>query len=77
MIRISTYYRSKEKETATVCLSDEEYIIVYESELNELGQELTEIETFPGKSLSFVEDVAENWALGIKERELLMLEINQ
>jgi len=62
MIRISTYYRSTEKETATVCRSDEEYIIVYESELNEL----TEIETFPGKSLSFVEDAAENWALGIK-----------
>ena len=62
MIRISTYYRSKEKETATVCRSDEEYIIVYESELNEL----TEIETFHGKSLNFVEDAAENWALGIK-----------
>ena len=62
MIRISTYYRSKEKETATVCLSDEEYIIVYESELHEL----TEIETFHGMSLSFVEDAAENWALGIK-----------
>ena len=62
MIRISSYYRSKEKETATVCLSDEEYIIVYESELNEL----TEIETFHGKSLNFVEDAAENWALGIK-----------
>jgi len=65
MNRISTYYRSTEKETATVCLSDEEYVIVYESELNEL----TEIETFSGKSLSFVEDVAENWALGIKEHE--------
>ena len=64
MIRISTYYRSKEKETATVCLSDEEYIIVYESELNEL----TEIETFPGKSLTFVEDTAENWALGLREQ---------
>ena len=62
MNRISTYYRSKEKETATVCRSDEEYIIVYESELHEL----TEIETFHGKSLSFVEDAAENWALGIK-----------
>ena len=73
MNRISTYYRSTEKETATVCRSDEEYIIVYESELNEL----TEIETFHGMSLSFVEDVAENWALGIKEREMLMLEINQ
>ena len=73
MNRISTYYRSKEKETATVCLSDEEYIIVYESELNEL----TEIETFHGKSLSFVEDAAENWALGLRERELLMLEMNQ
>ena len=63
MIRISTYYRSKEKETATVCRSDEEYIIVYESELDEL----TEIETFHGMSLNFVEDVAENWALGIRE----------
>ena len=64
MNKISTYYRSKEKETATVCLSQEEYIIVYESDLNEL----TEIETFHGKSLSFVEDAAENWALGIRER---------
>ena len=64
MIKISTYYRSKEKETATVCRSDEEYIIVYESELNEL----TEIETFHGKSLSFVEDAAENWALGLREQ---------
>ena len=64
MNRISTYYRSKEKETATVCRSDEEYIIVYESELNEL----TEIETFPGKSLTFAEDTAENWALGLREQ---------
>ena len=64
MNRISTYYRSTEKETATVCRSDEEYIIVYESELNEL----TEIETFHGMSLNFVEDVAENWALGLREQ---------
>lgn len=33
-------------------------------------------EEFPGKSLRYVEDAAENWALGIKKLENINVSIN-
>ena len=71
MIELSTYYKDKEFEgttavnkyllTATLCVSATEYFIQYKK-----GGECFFTENFPGRSLYYVEDAAENWALGIK-----------
>ena len=82
MIELSTYYKDKEFEgmtdgravnkyllTATVCVSADavpsrettEYFIQYKKD-----GECFFTEEFPGHSLYYVEDAAENWALGVK-----------
>ena len=60
---ISEYY--KEGQTATVYQNPatKEYGILY---FNEKGS-IFHTEQYPGKALNYVEDAAENWALGIKE----------
>jgi len=55
-LAISTYI-NEINETATVCVSkDKEYLIVFDTPRIEMY--------FPGKSLEFVENEAEDWALG-------------
>jgi len=64
MIVISEYF-SEQKSTAVraeVFLNSDEYGIRYYS----IDGGLIKEEAFPGKSLTYVEDAAENWAKGIK-----------
>lgn len=61
---VSVYYTKKNEEARVVhTFEDGEYFIEY---ANSDGK-IFYTETFPGKSLSYVEDAAENWTLGIKE----------
>ena len=60
MNEISTYF--KEKQMAIVTKEADHYAITY---YTEDGVEFNK-EAFTNKSLQFVEDAAENWALGIK-----------
>jgi hypothetical protein len=59
MIELSTYYKGDD--TATICNISTEYFIQYKR-----NGECFYTETFPGRSIYYVEDAAENWALGIK-----------
>ena len=74
MIELSTYYKDGDFEnkdngravnkyiwTATLCVSATEYFIQYKKD-----GECFFTEEFPGRSIYYVEDAAENWALGIK-----------
>ena len=63
---ISTYYKDDLSEYCKVCVDknlDRLYYILYykENSVNWFHEEC-----FPGKSISYVESAAENWALGIK-----------
>lgn len=68
MIRkISTYYTDDNKGYCNVILNlktEMFYIEYYDS-----NNKLFFSEEFPNKSLHYVEDAAENWALGIKKLE--------
>ena len=63
MVVLSEYFsESSENMKAQVCRSENDaYFIQYIK-----GGEVFKTETFPGKSVHYVEDAAENWALGIK-----------
>ena len=61
MIEISTYYKDKSKDTATICSSATDYFIQYRKD-----GEVIFTEKFSGHSIYYVEDAAENWSKGIK-----------
>lgn len=60
---ISTYYSDCGEGFATVIEGDGYYLIEYYTNEGVILHE----EKFEGKSLHYVEDAAENWALGIKK----------
>ena len=65
--KISTYYSDHGKGHAEVHFDfKEEYAYIKYFDNNE---KMFFIEDFPGKSLRYVHDAAENWALGIKKLE--------
>ena len=66
--KISTYYPNVGKGWAEIHLDskDESLYIKY---FNEVGF-VFHREEFPNKSMRYVEDAAENWALGIKKLEI-------
>lgn len=63
--KISTYYTENEKGHCEVHMSfkEEHAYIKY---FDENGRQFF-LEEFPNKTLRYVEDAAENWALGIKK----------
>ena len=65
--KISTYYSDHNEGYAEVWIDFKEEIafIKYFDDNNNRFFE----EDFPGKSIRYVEDAAENWALGIKKLE--------
>ena len=64
---ISTYWRESDNATAQVFGNEEDgYAIQY---YDSSGM-LIDKESYPGKSVRFHEDAAENWALGIKSLPL-------
>lgn len=69
---ISTYFADENNSCRAVVKCDiiknEYFIDYYEGETRLLT------EVFPGFSLQYVEDAAENWALGIKKDTMLLLE---
>jgi len=67
--KISTYYPDTGKGWAEIHLDskDESLYIKY---FNEVGF-VFHREEFPNKSMRYVEDAAENWALGIKKLEIV------
>jgi hypothetical protein len=62
MIELSKYYSDKNEKTAVVCVSATDYYLKY----YEKNGRCFHTESFPGRSVYYVEDAAENWALGIK-----------
>lgn len=64
MKHISTYFKegAELKSRAEVVVENGDYSIHYYN----LNGQLFHTESFAGKSLQYVEDAAENWALGIK-----------
>jgi hypothetical protein len=60
---ISTYFADNNAGRAEVQKSQDGYIIEYYDSAGALMQS----ESFVGKSIHYVEDAAENWALGIKQ----------
>ena len=64
MPQISVYYKEETdgKAQARVILEGDMYRIDYYDARGEFFMQ----ESFPGKSLRFVEDAAENWTTGIK-----------
>lgn len=62
-VNIATYYiEGLQGPRAEVILRNDEYLIEYYDAAGDLFQ----TESFPGKSVHFVESAAENWTLGIK-----------
>ncbi len=65
--KISTYYAEDEKGKAEVWMNfKEELALIKYFDDND---NIFFTEEFPGKSVGYVEDAAENWALGIKKLE--------
>ena len=62
-MRVLTEYISEQSNlmSARVCENNGAYFIEYVK-----ASSVFKTETFPGKSVHYVEDAAENWALGIK-----------
>lgn len=59
---ISEYYNTNDMRLkASVYLKNDCYYIDYKKD-----ESIFKTESFPGKSIHYVEDTAENWALGIK-----------
>lgn len=67
---ISTYYKDK-SETDDYCevKLDSKNEMFYIKYYNGLNNSLKFEEEYPGKSISYVESAAENWALGVKQLE--------
>ena len=65
--KISTYYHDSGKGWAEVHIDLKEELL-YIKYFDEAGGLLV-TEEFPNKSMRYVEDAAENWALGIKKLE--------
>ena len=63
MTVISEYYKSGGGSAQVRQNEKDEYFVLY---FDEKGN-VIDSEKFPGKSVHYVEDAAENWALGIKE----------
>ena len=63
MITISKYYKDDGEGHAEIISDIDCYDIFY---YDKNGDKVFQ-ESFPGKSLYYVEDAAENWALGIKK----------
>jgi len=62
MIVLSEYVSEQSNlMSARVCKNDNIFVIEYVKDGN-----VFQTESFPGKSLRYVEDAAENWAIGIK-----------
>lgn len=59
---ITTFFSESTKGRAEVNLKSDGYNIDYYSS----SGDLIKSESFPGKSVHYVEDAAENWALGVK-----------
>ena len=69
MIEISTYYKDKSKDTATICSDATDYFIQYRTDRHRGRTNEGEViftEKFSGHSIYYVEDAAENWVMGIK-----------
>ena len=66
--KISTYYPDKGKGWCEIHLDSKEESL-YIKYFNESGIRFF-TEEFPNKSMRYVEDAAENWALGIKKLEI-------
>lgn len=64
MQHISSYFKegSSQKARAEIVLDESGYNIHYYN----INGDLFKSESFSGKSLRYVEDAAENWAMGIK-----------
>jgi len=65
--KISTYYSDHNEGYAEVWIDFKEelaFIRYFDDNSNRFFEE-----DFPGKSIRYVEDAAENWALGIKKLE--------
>lgn len=65
--KISTYYHDSGKGWAEIHIDLKEEML-YVKYFDESGVLLAK-EEFPNKSMRYVEDAAENWALGIKKLE--------
>jgi len=65
--KISTYWANDGRGRCEVCVDFKEEIIYIE--YFDDKDHLFYTEDFPNKSLRYVEDAAENWALGIKKLE--------
>lgn len=63
--KISTYYADDEKGYCEIHIDIKEEMF-YIKYFDENGKRFFQ-EDFPGKSMRYVEDAAENWALGIKK----------
>jgi hypothetical protein len=64
--KISTYYHDNEKEYCEVHIDLKEELLYIRYYKNDEAK-WNHLEEFPNKSLRYVEDAAENWALGIKK----------
>jgi len=64
---LSEYFR-EDGASAEVLAIDDFYAILYYND----EQMLCEMEEFKSNSLSYVEDAAENWALGIKKEPVVL-----
>jgi len=60
---ISEYYKADGKQANVYMTKGNEPFIVYFDE----GGQIFDSEKFPGKSMNYVQDAAENYSLGIKE----------
>lgn len=66
MTQVSTYYADNNKGKAVVSFEKDRYVIDY---YDDHGVHFFREDNFEDKSIHFVEDAAENWALGIKHLE--------
>jgi len=66
--KISTYYPDVGKGWAEIHIDAKEELL-YIKYFNEGGASFF-TEEFPNKSMQYVQDAAENWALGIKKLEI-------
>jgi hypothetical protein len=66
MKQISTYFKEGTELKARAEVVFDSDNTVYNIEYYNLQGQIFHTESFPGKSVHYVEDAAENWALGIK-----------
>lgn len=66
--KIKTIYSDNDKGWCEIHIDTKDELL-YIKYFNEEGRRLV-VEEFPNKSMQYVEDAAENWALGIKKLEI-------